>query len=78
MKSFLRSLLYSLVLPWLGVAAFYSIICLFLALTGLYMFVAGWFYGMVFIWVAAWAIFLLMCYAKSAELRRVGGNGAAG
>jgi hypothetical protein len=77
-KSILRSIVFSLVFPWLGMAAFYTIIGMFLAAIGAHMFAADVFYGVVFVWIAAWAVFLLVCYAKSTALPPADGVGGAG
>jgi hypothetical protein len=74
MRRFLSSLLYGLIRPWLGVAAFYAVIGVFLGATGLYLFVAGWFHGLVFVWVFAWLVFLIICHAKRLALTGSAGS----
>jgi len=65
----LKSLLYGLILPWLGMLALFAIVAVPLSGILFYGGTLGAFPMLVFCWVFAWIMFLMLCAAKSAAAR---------
>lgn len=70
----LRSLLRHFVLPCLAVGLFYAAIIATLVVSELYVFVSGWFFGLLGLWLGFWAVFLVLCRARAQA--RAAGSGA--
>lgn len=61
----LKSLLFGLILPWLGMMALFAIVAVPLSGIVFYGGLLGAFPMLVFCWVFGWIMFLMLCAAKS-------------